>query len=154
MASEPVYLLDTKILLRLSKRTDSNHALVKGALDALTARGADICCTPQNVSEFWNVCTRPSVHNGFGLSITETDEHLRAIERTIRVLPDSEHIYRMWRILVVRHHVSGVRCTMPAWRQPCRSTVSVIFSRFLTLNQPDFIRYTSISVVHPRNVPV
>ena len=46
MASEPAYLLDTNILLRLSKRTDSNHALVKDALDALTARGVDICCTP------------------------------------------------------------------------------------------------------------
>ena len=76
MASEPPYLLDTNILLRLSKRSDPSHAMVKGALDALTERGADICCTAQNVSEFWNVCTRPSARNGFGLSIAETDEHL------------------------------------------------------------------------------
>jgi predicted nucleic acid-binding protein len=98
MASEPPYLLDTNILLRLSKRSHPSHSMVKGALDALTERGADICCTPQNVSEFWNVCTRPSAHNGFGLSIAETDEHLRAIERTVTVLADNEHIYRVWRV--------------------------------------------------------
>lgn len=98
MASEPPYLLDTNILLRLSKRSHPSHSMVKGALDALTERGADICCTPQNVSEFWNVCTRPSAHNGFGLSIAETDEHLRAIEQTVTVLADNEHIYRVWRV--------------------------------------------------------
>ncbi len=35
MASEPPYLLDTNILLRLSKRSDPSHSMVKGALDAL-----------------------------------------------------------------------------------------------------------------------
>lgn len=67
MVSDSPYLLDTNILLRLSNRRDPNHGMVKAALDALTEHGADICCTPQNVSEFWNVCTRPRDRNGFGL---------------------------------------------------------------------------------------
>ena len=151
MASEPPYLLDTNILLRLSKRNDPSHAMVKGALDALTERGADICCTPQNVSEFWNVCTRPSARNGFGLSIAETDEHLRAIERTVTVLSDNEQIYRVWRVLVVLHQLSGVQ--VHDARLAAAMQVHGI-THILTLNQPDFLRYTSISVVHPQNVGV
>ena len=151
MASEPPYLLDTNILLRLSKRSDPSHARVKGALDALTERGSDICCTAQNVNEFWNVCTRPSARNGFGLSIAETDEHLKAIERTVTVLADNEHIYRVWRVLVVRHQVSGVQ--VHDARLAAAMQVHGI-THILTLNQPDFIRYTRIFVVHPQNVAV
>lgn len=151
MASEPPYLLDTNILLRLSKRSDPHHGLVKAALDALTDRGADICCTPQNVSEFWNVCTRPSDRNGFGLSIVETDEALRAIELTVTVLPDNEQIYRAWRVLVVRHQVRGVQ--VHDARLAAAMQVHGI-AHILTLNQPDFVRYSSISVVHPQDVPV
>ena len=133
------------------KRSDPRHRLVKAALDALTDRGADICCTPQNISEFWNVCTRPSDRNGFGLSISEADEALQAIERTLTVLPDNEQIYRVWRALVVRHRVSGVQ--VHDARLAAAMQVHGI-SHILTLNQPDFMRYSSISVVHPQNVPV
>jgi predicted nucleic acid-binding protein len=151
MATEPSYLLDTNILLRLSKRNDLWHGMIMTALDALTDRGADICCTAQNVSEFWNVSTRPSDRNGFGLSIEETDEALRAIERTVTVLPDNDQIYRRWRVLVVRHRVSGVQ--VHDARLAAAMQVHGI-SHILTLNQPDFVRYTEISVVHPQNVPV
>jgi|SRR5579863_1717332 len=151
MASEPPYLLDTNILLRLSKRSDPHHRIVKAALDALTGRVADICCTPQNVSEFWNVCTRPSDRNGFGLSIIETDEALRAIERTITLLADNEQIYKAWRVLVVRHKVSGVQ--VHDARLVAAMQVHGI-SHIVTLNQPDFIRYSNISVVHPQDISV
>lgn len=151
MANEPPYLLDTNILLRLSKRNDPWHGVVKTALDALTERGADICCTAQNVSEFWNVSTRPSDRNGFGLSIEETDEALRAIEQTVTVLPDNDQIYRRWRVLVVRHRVSGVQVHDARLAAAMQAHG---ISHILTLNQPDFVRYTDISVVHPQNVPV
>jgi predicted nucleic acid-binding protein len=35
MAREPSYPIDTNVLLRLSKRDDPRHGLVKAALDAL-----------------------------------------------------------------------------------------------------------------------
>ena len=151
MATEPSYLIDTNILLRLSKRDDPRLALVQAALDALAERGSEICCTPQNVSEFWNVCTRPADRNGFGLSIQETDQRLQVIERTITVLADNERIYPEWRRLVVRHSVSGVQ--VHDARLAAAMHVHGI-SHILTLNQPDFERYTSITVVHPQNVRV
>lgn len=149
MVSDSPYLLDTNILLRLSNRRDPNHGMVKAALDALTEHGADICCTPQNVSEFWNVCTRPRDRNGFGLSIAETDEALWGIERTVTVLADSDQIYRVWRMLVVRHQVRGVQ--VHDARLAAAMQVYGI-SHILTLNNPDFARYSSIFVVHPREI--
>ncbi len=150
-ANVPAYLIDTNILLRLSKRDDPLHALVQSALDALVERGSEICCTPQNISEFWNVCTRPADRNGFGLSVQETDQRLQVIERTITVLPDNERIYPEWRRLVVSHSVSGVQ--VHDARLAAAMHVHGV-SHILTLNLPDFARCTSITAVRPENVRV
>ena len=42
MTSEPSYLIDTNILLRLSKRDDPWHELVETPLDTLTDKGAEM----------------------------------------------------------------------------------------------------------------
>jgi len=42
---------------------------VQRATTRLGDRGMEICHTPQNLAEFWNVATRPSGRNGLGLSI-------------------------------------------------------------------------------------
>lgn len=149
MASEPSYLIDTNVLLRLSKQDDPNHGMVQAAIDALTKRGTQLCYTAQNISEFWNVCTRPASHNGFGLSIRETDTRVQAIERVMVLLPDNEQIYRVWRQLVVRNSVSGVQV------HDARLAAAMLvhdLTHILTLNQPDFARYTSLEVVHPQAV--
>ena len=148
---EPTYLIDTNILLRLSKRDDPRHRVVQAAVDALAEKGSGFGCTPQNVSEFWNVCTRPAHRNGFGLSIDETDRRLQAIERTINVLPDNEHIYPEWRRLVVRHGVRGFQ--VHDARLAAAMHVHGI-SHILTMNQPDLVRYTDIKVVLPDGVRV
>src|SRR5205807_5776677 len=85
MAAAPSYLVDTNILLRLSKKDDPNYLLVQAAIEALVMEGSELCFTPQNLIEFWNVCTRPASHNGFGLSVSETDRLARAIEGRIRL---------------------------------------------------------------------
>jgi predicted nucleic acid-binding protein len=150
MAVEPSYLVDTNILLRLSKQDDPNHGVVQAAVDGLTKRGAQLCYTAQNISEFWNVCTRPASHNGFGLSIRETDMRVQAIELIMTLLPDNEKIYRVWRQLVVRNSVSGVQ--VHDARLAAAMQVHGV-SHILTLNQPDFTRYASINVMHPANIP-
>ena len=52
-------LADTGILVRLLERTDPQHAVVRQAVRTLRARGARLVTAPQNMAEFWNVCTRP-----------------------------------------------------------------------------------------------
>ena len=150
MASEPGYLLDTNILLRLSKEDDPHHDLVQASVDVLTSRGSQLCYTAQNISEFWNVSTRSAGHNGFGLSIQETDARVQAIERVMTFLPDNEQIYGIWRQLVVVNRVSGVQV------HDARLAAAMIvhgISHILTLNQPDFVRYAKLTVVHPARIP-
>ena len=67
------------------------------------------CILLQNVSEFWNVCTRPLDKNGFGFSIAQADAELSKIESVFDILPDTEEVYRNWRELIVNHSVSGVK---------------------------------------------
>jgi len=68
-----------------------------------------VAIVPQNLTEFWNVCTRPSDRNGLGLTPSETDTHISKLETFLTVLPEVPDIYTEWRHLVVTHSVSGVR---------------------------------------------
>lgn len=151
MANGPRYLVDTNILLRLSKEDDPHYAVVQSATQVLIKSRAHLCYAAQNISEFWNVCTRPARHNGFGLSIEETDARVNAIERIMTLLPDNEQVYWVWRDLVVGNSVRGVQ--VHDARLAAAMQVHAV-SHILTLNQPDFARYTNIKVVHPRAVPV
>ncbi len=72
MVSVPEYLIDTNILLRLSRESDPQQHVIQTALDTLDRRGAELYFALQNIAEFWNVCTRPVERNGYGLSIDET----------------------------------------------------------------------------------
>ena len=151
MANGPRYLVDTNILLRLSKEDDPHYAVVQSATQVLIKSRAHLCYAAQNISEFWNVCTRPAMHNGFGLSIEETDARVNAIERIMTLLPDNEQVYWVWRDLVVGNSVRGVQ--VHDARLAAAMQVHAV-SHTLTLNQPDFAHYTNIKVVHPRAVPV
>ena len=59
MPDTDAWLLDTNILLRMSKADDRQYAIIGGALHTLVARGVRLCFTSQNLAEFWNVSTRP-----------------------------------------------------------------------------------------------
>jgi hypothetical protein len=89
MAVGDACLLDSNILLRISKSDDPQQAVIGHALRALVGRGVRLCYTSQTLGEFWNACTRPFDKNGFGLSVAETDRLARLIERDFEFLPDS-----------------------------------------------------------------
>jgi hypothetical protein len=59
-------LLDSNILLRISKSDDPQHPAISRALHALFAPGVRLCYTSQTLGEFWNASTRPFDKNGFG----------------------------------------------------------------------------------------
>jgi hypothetical protein len=73
-------LLDSNILLRLSKSDDPQHTAIAQALRLLVGQGIRLCYTSQTLAEFWNASTRPADKNGFGLSVAETDRLARVIE--------------------------------------------------------------------------
>jgi predicted nucleic acid-binding protein len=149
MIAESRYLVDTNILVRLSRVIDPQHQLVETAIDNLNLQGVELCFALQNIAEFWNVSTRPIERNGYGLSIDETNRRVNSIERIMTFLPDKDEVYSIWRRLVMVNNVRGVQvhdARLAAIMQAYGLT------HILTLNQPDFLRYANIQAIHPSQV--
>jgi predicted nucleic acid-binding protein len=143
------YAVDTNVLLRLSHQGHPQHQLISTALHRLVERGVELCFTPQNLGEFWNVCTRPAERNGLGLSIQDTADHLAAIEDEMTILPESLRVYTAWRRLLLSHNVLGVQ-VHDAHLAAVLEVHEV--THLLTFNGPDFKRFTNLISVHPQEV--
>jgi predicted nucleic acid-binding protein len=144
------YLVDTNVLLRLLHRNDPNYSTIRLAVRALLARGDELCCTPQNIVELWNVSTRPATaRGGFGLSTAETDRRVRLIERIFTILEETPAIYPEWRRLVRDNSVAGVQ--VHDARIVSMMNVHGI-THILTLNGADFSRYTGVTIVSPDEI--
>jgi len=143
------YLLDTNILLRLSKRNRPEVPEIRNALRSLFVMRARLYYTSQNLREFWNVLTRPADRNGFGLSTAQADQEARRIERAFLFLSDNDAIHKEWRSLVVAHSVSGVQ-VHDAHLVAAMKVHGI--THLLTLNIQDFSRYTEITAVHPARI--
>jgi hypothetical protein len=87
-------LVDTNILLRISRRADPQYKLVDSALAKLALAATALHFTHQNIAELWNTMTRPVNRNGFGLTVTEAEREVRVIEMGMSLLSDSEAVYR------------------------------------------------------------
>ncbi|MGI8789040.1 MAG: type II toxin-antitoxin system VapC family toxin [Pyrinomonadaceae bacterium] len=143
------YLIDTNILLRLVEMAHSQHAEARKAVDRLLAQGFTLCILLQNVSEFWNVCTRPLDKNGLGFSIAQTDAELENLEKVFDILPDTADVYKNWRELVVNYSVSGVK-VHDAKIVAAMKAHNIQF--VLTFNARDFKRYANIKAVEPKDI--
>ena len=139
-------LLDSNILLRISKNDDPHHAIIGHALRTLVGQGVRLCYTSQTLGEFWNASTRPLDKNGFGLSVTETDRLARVIERDFELLPDSREVHERWRSLLVAHNIQGVQV------HDARLAASMYVhgvGDLLTINVWDFRRFDGLHIIHP-----
>lgn len=108
------YLVDTNVLLRALTNPNAHKLAARNAIETLLQRDADLCVTPQNLIEFWGVCTRPAKQNGLGKSIAITDRYCRFAESFLTVLPEGPGIFSAWRSLVVHYGYPGNRCMMRA----------------------------------------
>ena len=140
-------LVDTNILLRAIQHDNTLCTAARNALKALHRQKCQLCLTPQNVREFWNVCTRPTDYNGLGISISGTERHTRFLERYFTVLPDSALTYSTWRQLVATRNVLGVK-VHDAWLVAAMNAHGV--NQILTFNGSDFARYDNIECVAPQ----
>lgn len=139
-------LLDSNILLRISKSDDPQHAAIRHALRSLVGEGSRLCYTSQTLGEFWNASTRPLDKNGFGLSVAETDRLARVIERDFEFLPDSREVHDRWRSLLVAHNIQGVQV------HDARLAASMYVHgvrQLLTINVRDFRRFADLRILHP-----
>jgi predicted nucleic acid-binding protein len=145
----PSCLVDTNILLRISRRSEPQHQLVDTALARLASQGTILHFTHQNIAELWNAMTRPLARNGLGLTTAEAEHEVGAIEAGMTLLSDSEAVYHQWRRMVVEHGVSGVQA------HDARLAAAMYVhgvSHILSLNVGDFSRYIGITTLHPSNL--
>jgi predicted nucleic acid-binding protein len=149
MAGSEACLLDSNILLRISKSDDPHHAAIVQALKTLVGQGVRLCYTSQTLGEFWNASTRPIDKNGFGLAVAETESLARVIERNFEFLPDSREVHERWRALLVKHNIQGVQV------HDARLAASMYVhgvGQILTINVRDFRRFDGLRVRHPTEV--
>ena len=149
MSRGPACLLDSNVLLRVSRRTDPHYTDIRTALVSYRTRAVRLCYTSQILGEYWNVSTRPKDQNGFGLSIAETDVLAKEIENDFEFLADSQAIHDRWRSLLVKYEIKGVRV------HDVRIAASMYvhdIAELLTINVRDFSRFEGLTVVHPADV--
>jgi predicted nucleic acid-binding protein len=139
-------LVDTNVLVRSVERAHPLMRIARNSLRHLYEEAYELCVTPQNVSEFWNVCTRPLKMNGLGNGIPATDRLASRIESFFTIVPDSIETFRRWRELVVAHEVKGAKV------HDARLVAAMMVHRInaiLTFNPSDFVRFSEIKVLDP-----
>ncbi len=139
-----VYLTDTNVLLRIAHPDSPRYPIVQGVVHKLWQDGHELQTTSQNFAEFWNVSTRPTDQNGFGLTPDETDELLQGLEQSFPLLSDSPEVYPEWRRLVVDYDVSGVQV------HDARLVATMLvhdIKHILTFNTQDFTRYMPEEII-------
>ena len=144
------YLLDTNILLRTINPNDPKHIITTAAIDTLNARRERVVIAPQNLIEFWNVCTRPSDKNGLGFTLKKTQIEVERLKRLFIFLPDTQEIYTQWERLVKTYEVKGAK--VHDTRLVAFMLVHQI-SHILTFNVRDFRRFDNeITPVSPGEI--
>lgn len=148
------YLIDTGVLLRFVDDGDALHPLVQQAVETLVSRKEELFTATQNIGEFWNVATRPTANNGWGLP---PDEAYRLIENGIEpicgIVPDVASTFPELKRLLKKHSVVGKQV------HDAR-LVALMLTRqiqtILSLNARDFKRYEpeGVSIVTPDDVVV
>jgi predicted nucleic acid-binding protein len=142
-------LADTNVLLRYVQQNHELHAAAFGAIDFLLRSGELVVTFPQNIAEFWNVCTRPSEQNGLGLTPSEADKKTSRLESLLTILPDIPAVYTEWRRLLVTYSASGVG-VYDVRLVACMIVYHV--KDIVTFNTEDFLRYSDIRVLHPTDI--
>jgi predicted nucleic acid-binding protein len=144
------YLFDTNNFLRLAEKNSPQRQMVLQALRKLRASNEIICCTPQVLAEFWNVCTRPaSARGGFGLTVAQTERKVNLIQKHFRLLPDNLVTFKEWRKLVSDYQITGVKV------HDAKLVASMIAHRvqfLITFNISDFQRFPMITVINPKDI--
>lgn len=142
-------LVDTNILLRSAQ---PNHPLCPQATHAvskLLRQNDEVFFCSQNISEFWNVATRPAEVNGLGFSLEEVLQEVSSIENLLTLLPDVPAIYPVWKRIVEDHRVQGVK-VYDARLVAVMGVYAV--ESVLTFNGVDFKRYNNINALHPDSI--
>jgi predicted nucleic acid-binding protein len=139
-------LLDTNILTRMAEPGHVQHQVALNATDLLGKQGHDLVLAPQNLYEFWVVCTRPLSLNGLGRNADEAAVELAKFRSLFMILDESPLVLPEWEKLVTSLKIVGKNA------HDCRLVAAMTIhqvTHLLTFNDQDFRRFTSITVLTP-----
>src|SRR5437868_15012861 len=106
--------------------------------------------TPQILSEFWNVCTRPqTAHGGLGLSIEQTERKANLMQKHFQLLPDNLATFEAWRRLVFDYRIIGVQVHDA---KLVASMMAHQIQNLVTFNERDFQRFPMITIINPKDM--
>ena len=145
----PKYLLDTNIVLRLSNPTDAQHELVAAAISTLLKQSNECCLVAQVLIEMWTVATRPTKVNGMGWSADETRSKINQLLNRFPIVEESSQILSTWLSLVTENKILG-KHTHDARLVALMQATNI--SHILTLNPKDFVGFSMIATVHPKEI--
>jgi len=141
-------LLDTNIIVRAAQPNLAVWKEIDQALATLLRNRAILCVVPQNIYEFWVVATRPTTHNGFGLTAQDAKALIEDSLNRLTLLRDERGIFDFWMSLVDTHSVIGKNAhdaRLVAAMQ--RHSITDL----LTMNKGDFGRFP-ISAFTPQEI--
>jgi hypothetical protein len=142
-------LVDTNVILRLSQP----EALAPGfhhAVSYLRAQECTLYVAFQNIAEYWNVSTRPVLHNGLGLNPDKVLRSLDVIRDELEIVTEDRETFDRWLRLVVDFRVLGRQV------HDARLVAHMLVRNIpwlLTSNVKDFVRYSGIQAIDPERIP-
>lgn len=144
-----LYLVDTSVLVRSVHRGDPRRHIARNAVRTLRGDGHRLCILPQNVAEFWAVCTRPASSNGLGYSADRTRRYIASLEPMFEFFYETAEVYQEWRRLLDKRDIPGRQ--IHDARLAAAITVHGL-DQVLTFDTTHFSRFRAISVVDPASV--
>lgn len=142
------YLVDTNILTRLAEPGHPMHRPALDAVNLLVQQGHKLI-VPQNLYEFWVVCTRPVAVNGMGKTAPEAAAELAALKTLFLWLDETPAVYTAWAQLVASTPILGKNAHDA--RLVAAMTVHGL-SHLLTFNDQDFRQYPGVTAVNPATI--
>jgi predicted nucleic acid-binding protein len=139
-------LVDTNLLTRAADAAHPKHDTATRAITAVTTRGDTPCLVPQNLYEFWVVCTRPLSENGLGMTTDLVLRQLDDLKQAFDILDETPAFRPTWEALVAKHNVQGKSA------HDARLVVAMKvygLTTILTFNKQHFLRYEGIAILSP-----
>jgi predicted nucleic acid-binding protein len=143
------YLVDTNVLTRLAEPGHPMHQPAVDAVKLLVHQGHKLHVVPQNLYEFWVVCTRPTGVNGLGKTAAEAVAELANIRSLFLWADDTPAVYGVWELLVASIPVLGKNA------HDARLVAAMAvhgLSHLLSFNARDFRNYPGVTSVTPAGV--
>lgn len=141
--------LDTNVLLALSETSNPKHSVARSLLLQFGRSEVIGCFTTQNIREFWSVCTKPLLNNGFNLSTDVTASLVLEMEQSLTLLGEDQRTHELWVRLATQHRVRGAQ-VHDTYLAATLATHKV--GTLATWNVRDFKRFDFLTCLTPEQI--